>query len=177
MNTKPVPDSHHILECELWVPAAIDEVWTFASNPRNLAGISPPLYNVRVPEKAQTKDGERVHIAMSPLGLPITLKWISLLQNVVATGDKRQFVDVQEKGPFGFWKHTHSFTAGSAELKGERSLSNIKLTRPGTWIRDHVEYDMPFGVLGSLAHSLMVRRSLTSMFAYRRKKLAEYFQK
>ena len=40
---------------------------------------------------------------------------------------------------------------------------------------DRVTYALPFGLLGALAHRLVVRRTLERIFAYRRQRLAELF--
>jgi ligand-binding SRPBCC domain-containing protein len=63
-----------------------------------------------------------------------------------------RFVDVQLKGPYSFWHHTHTF-----EAKGE-----------GTLIRDEVRYALPFGPLGEIAHAMMVKRQLNTIFNFRR---------
>jgi len=34
-------------------------------------------------------------------------------------------------------------------------------------VRDHVEYALPFGILGDLVHLALVRRDLTRIFDYR----------
>ncbi len=41
----------------------------------------------------------------------------------------------------------------------------------GTVIRDVIEYDVGFGLLGKLAHKLLVRRQLQRTFEYRQKAL------
>ena len=61
------------------------------------------------------------------------------------------FVDRQLRGPYGLWHHRHEFTA----VPG------------GTRVRDHVEYALPFGILGDLVHLALVRRDLTRIFDYR----------
>ncbi len=42
-------------------------------------------------------------------------------------------------------------------------------------MHDRVEYALPFGPLGRLAHGLAVRRQLEEIFAYRQKTIAEIF--
>ena len=83
------------------------------------------------------------------------------------------FTDIQDKGPFKSWKHTHFFEEGAAEIEGLRSESKIKLHQRGTWVRDVVEYTMPMGAAGALAHQLFARRQLESMFAHRRRRMRE----
>ncbi len=52
-----------------------------------------------------------------------------------------KFVDVQEKGPYALWRHSHSFKdigSGATEMK------------------DRVEYAMPLGPLGEIAYHFFV---------------------
>ncbi len=60
-----------------------------------------------------------------------------------------KFVDVQEKGPYALWRHSHMFKSvggGATEMK------------------DRVEYAMPLGPLGEIAYYLFVARSLEQIF-------------
>ena len=41
---------------------------------------------------------------------------------------------------------------------------------------DHVEYELPFGLLGRIAHRLLVRRQLEQIFDYRRRVIGEMFR-
>jgi hypothetical protein len=40
---------------------------------------------------------------------------------------------------------------------------------------DEVEYALPFGVLGRLAHTFQVRRNVEQIFDYRQKQIARMF--
>ena len=40
---------------------------------------------------------------------------------------------------------------------------------------DEIIYQVPFGIFGSIAHILFVRRTLERIFRYRREKLDEIF--
>jgi hypothetical protein len=62
-----------------------------------------------------------------------------------------EFIDIQLKGPYTLWRHTHRFS----EVEG------------GTLIADTVAYDLPFGLLGRLVHRLQVARDLGQIFDYR----------
>ena len=64
-----------------------------------------------------------------------------------------RFVDVQKRGPYRLWEHTHTFEAQNE----------------GTLCRDAVRYT-PFG--GALMNSLFVRKDIEKIFNYRQKKLA-----
>jgi ligand-binding SRPBCC domain-containing protein len=69
-----------------------------------------------------------------------------------------RFVDIQLKGPYKLWEHTHLF-----ERDGDGA----------TVIHDRVRYSLPLGPLGAIAHWLFVRRDLKRIFDYRRDAVAE----
>lgn len=163
------------LACEIWLPAPIDEVWAFGSDPSNLASISPSFYGIKVSSDGPTREGSRVEISMNPFNVPLNLKWVSLISEIVDTGPQRQFVDVAEKGPFPYWRHQHLFEEGDAQVSGERSGATIKLKEKGTWVKDRVEYEVPLSFVGNFAHSLLIKRMLGEMFRHRSKKLREVF--
>ena len=71
----------------------------------------------------------------------------------------REFQDLQEKGPYREWVHTHTFVQ-----EGDA----VRMT-------DCVEYALPFGLAGRIAHALVVRRQLAGIFAFRRRAVEEIF--
>lgn len=151
---------------EIWVPAPLDEVWNFGSHPKNLAEISPPKMKVKIhySKTESPQNGDTVIIETQPVPLGPKIKWYSKIDEVVSSGDFRQFVDIQEKGPFKYWKHTHKFWSAP---NGQR--------KDGTMVSDFVEYALPLGALGSLAHFLFVRSELETMFAYRNAEFKKRF--
>ena len=66
------------------------------------------------------------------------------------------FTDVQLRGPYRLWHHTHTFEAH------ER----------GTIMGDLVRYALPLGPIGRLARAVVVRRDLDRIFDYRRDAVA-----
>jgi ligand-binding SRPBCC domain-containing protein len=128
----------------------LSEVFAFFGDPGNLQLLTPPLLNFRIltPVPIEMREGALIDYRISIRGIP--LRWQTRID---AYDPLRSFVDVQLRGPYRSWRHTHAFAA-----------------RPeGTEVRDHVEYSLPFGPFGTLAHTLFVRRDLETIFAYRRK--------
>jgi uncharacterized protein len=76
---------------------------------------------------------------------PLSIKWVARHQGYV---EGRQFQDIQERGPFHSWEHTHTVTP----LNDWTCL-----------LRDHIEYELPFGNLGKS----FVSRRLIATFVYR----------
>ena len=53
----------------------------------------------------------------------------------------------------------------------------LKEVGEGTKMTDEIIYQVPFGIFGTIAHVLFVRRTLERIFHYRRDKLDELFPK
>ena len=138
------------LHLETFIPSDIQAVWAFFSNPRNLARLSPEYLNFRImycPETEQVYNGMKIGYTLSPV-MHIPLRWESLIDEVILF---RQFKDIQTKGPYKLWEHTHIFETANK----------------GVTMKDHVLYRMPYGALGALAHRLFVKKQLNELFGYR----------
>jgi len=137
------------------VPRPLDEVFGFFSNPANLARITPPWLGFRMVTPLQEmREGLLIDYRIRPLGIP--QRWRSA---ITLWDPPNRFVDEQVVGPYRSWHHLHEFLA----------------VEDGTEIRDVVRYALPLGPLGRLAHALMVRRQLESIFAYRERVITESF--
>jgi ligand-binding SRPBCC domain-containing protein len=158
-----------LIQTEHWVAASLPTLFRFFADPRNLPLVSPPGSEVRlvsvrlVPppplanESVQGLAGVGSEIVVSfrlfphlPLRSQLTARIIELEWN-------RYFRDIQTKGPFKTFDHTHQFEA--AERDG----------RLGTIVRDAVRYDIGFGPLGRLANATVVRMQLAAMFRHRQR--------
>jgi ligand-binding SRPBCC domain-containing protein len=70
-------------------------------------------------------------------------------------------VDEQRVGPYKMWHHEHF----------------IKTIENGVLMTDIVSYKPPFGIVGSMANILLIKRKLTGIFAYRKKAIERRFGK
>jgi ligand-binding SRPBCC domain-containing protein len=146
--------SVHILERRQRVEVPIDEAFAFYGDARNLERITPPLlgFEVTTPEPIEMGVGTLIEYRLRLHRVPV--RWRTRIE---AWEPPRRFVDVQIKGPYSLWEHTHTF-----EEDG-----------PGaTMIGDRVLYSIPFGPLGELADRVLVRRDLRQIFDYRRDAVA-----
>ncbi len=135
------------------VPVPLDRTFDFFSRPENLARITPPWLGFRmVSGDVDMREGLRIEYRVKPLGLP--QKWIS---EITAYDPPHRFVDEQVHGPYARWRHEHRFRA-----VGDGT---------GTEVTDTVTYALPLGPIGRLAHGLLVRRQLESIFEYRKNSL------
>jgi ligand-binding SRPBCC domain-containing protein len=142
------------LECEMTVPIGLQETFSVFENPHNLARITPAWLGFRITsgERVTMRRGTEITYSIRWAGIP--LSWTSVITEYEPPF---HFVDEQARGPYRFWRHRHSFRPSTA----------------GTVVCDSVEYALPFGWLGRLAHGLIVGRQLRRIFDYRQKALAE----
>ncbi|QDV89252.1 Polyketide cyclase / dehydrase and lipid transport [Phycisphaerae bacterium RAS2] len=133
----------------------IGNVFSFFSDPHNLDLLTPPYMHFRI--ESQSPDhmaiGTRLLYTIRWRGLP--MRWLT---EIVEWEPGRRFVDQQIRGPYRRWHHTHTF-----EPDGD-----------GTIMEDIVEYALPLGPIGRLAHALMVRRDVHQIFDYRAQRIAEW---
>ncbi len=146
-----------VLERTQEIPAPLESVWKFFSDPANLARITPAGLRFRIvsPRPAAMQEGSRIEYRIR--WIVFRLRWVT---RITRWQPLLRFEDVQEKGPYRRWTHTHSF----------ESLG------PGvTRMRDRIEYELPLGLVGALVHVLFVRRQLAAIFDYRRRAIEEIF--
>jgi ligand-binding SRPBCC domain-containing protein len=145
----------HVLAREQLLPRPPDEVFPFFADAHNLEAITPPWLGFRVVTRMpiEMAPGTLIEYRLTLHRIPI--RW----RTTIAVWDPpRRFVDVQLKGPYRLWHHTHDFAPAPGG---------------GTLMRDTVRYALPFGPLGALAHRLLVRRDLAAIFDYRRDAVLE----
>jgi len=147
-------DTSHELITEQRLSRPPDEVFPFFSDPANLEQITPSFLRFRVlgATTPHLGNGTLIDYALRLHGIP--LRWQSLIESWMPN---RAFVDVQTRGPYALWRHTHEFEAVDG----------------GTVIRDRVRYRLPCGALGDLIAGSMVRRDLEAVFDFRRQRIEE----
>ncbi len=165
--------SYH-LEFEHWVLFPLVRVFAFFSNPENLPRIMPARNGTRLislnlvaPELATSQEaiGKAAGVGSTILTsflvfppLPFRRSWLA---RITEFEWNHHFADVQDEGPFKSWHHRHEF------------MSRSKAGVTGTTIRDVIDYEIGFGVLGSVANALFVRRQMENAFAERQRRLPE----
>jgi ligand-binding SRPBCC domain-containing protein len=141
------------------IPTDLETCWDFFSSPKNLKKITPNYMGfevlLEIPEKMYA--GLMIEYEVKPL-LGIPMKWITEITHV---DELKFFVDEQRKGPYKIWHHEHHF----------------KQVKNGIEMTDIVSYEIPFGILGKIAHPLVVKKKLTEIFDYRFQKVEEIFGK
>ena len=139
------------------LPITVEKAWDFLSDPRNLKLITPEYMGFQILNEEETEmyAGQIIQYIVTPvLGIPT--KWVTEITQVK---DKKYFVDEQRFGPYSLWHHKHF----------------IKAIPGGVEMIDIVDYKLPLGILGRIAHTLFVKRQLNQIFNYRYNKLIELF--
>jgi ligand-binding SRPBCC domain-containing protein len=149
--------SRHSIRRDIWVPRPRAEVFEFFSQAPNLERITPPFLNFHVltPEPIEMKEGALIEYKLRVRGVPI--RWLT---EITRWNPPYEFADVQLRGPYKRWDHTHRFLAENG----------------GTRMIDEVLYELPWGILGDVAHALIVRRDVEGIFRYRNEVIATSFQ-
>ena len=143
-----MPMAVHVLEREQWVPCPPEPTFELFSDAFALERITPPWLDFQVISSGplEMREGALIRYALRLHGLP--LRWLTRIE---VWEPPHRFVDVQLRGPYRLWIHSHTFLPRD----------------DGTAIVDRVRYQLPLGVLGELARLAVVRRDLERIFDYR----------
>jgi ligand-binding SRPBCC domain-containing protein len=140
------------------IPITIEEAWNFFSDPQNLLTITPPFLQLKIKSDVSEKKifkGQEIIYTVKPI-FSIPLSWKTEITEVVPG---EMFVDNQVSGPYKLWHHRHTF----------------KAIGDGVEMTDIVHYQLPFGVLGTIAHKIAVKKKLHDIFTFRTLKINEVF--
>lgn len=142
------------------LPISVAEAWDFFSTPKNLSKITPEHMGFEIlyisgGEKAYAGQIIRYNVSVLP---GIKMHWVTEITQVK---EGVHFIDEQRFGPYALWHHQHHFK----EVPG------------GVEMTDEVNYAIPFGILGRLAHSLFVGGEVNRIFDHRYHLLEKYFGK
>ena len=147
----------HKLEREQIIATDLNTAWEFIRRPQNLNRITPDDMTFEIISDVPEEMYNGLIIEYR-IGIPFIGKqpWLSEIKHVK---DHHSFVDEQRIGPYSLWYHYHEI---SEHINGVRFV-------------DMVHYSLPFGLLGSIAHSVYVKRQLNYIFGYREKAMSEVF--
>jgi ligand-binding SRPBCC domain-containing protein len=141
------------------VPLNKQQAWDFLSDPKNLSTIMPQDMGFEILSGADRPmfAGQIIQYNVTPI-LGIKTKWVTEITQVKHL---EYFVDEQLYGPYAMWHHKHF----------------IKEIEGGVEMEDIIDYKVPLGWLGQLAHPILVKPKLDEIFKYRKMKLEELFGK
>jgi ligand-binding SRPBCC domain-containing protein len=144
----------YVLRCEQWIPQPMPDVFAFFADARNLEAITPPWLGFQIlsPAPISMAPGTLIEYRLRWHWLP--MRWVT---EIHSWDPPIGFVDVQLRGPYRLWEHSHRFQAVDG----------------GTRMCDMVRYALPFGLVGRLAHAWVVKADLEEIFDYRARKVSE----
>ncbi len=136
------------------MPVRAEEVFEWHMRKWAFQRLAPPWDRLRVLDDGNPiRNGSRAEIELS-LG-PLRRLWTAEHRGIEPG---HQFRDVQIRGPFARWEHTHTIEPEGAEA---------------SWLEDHIDFTPPYGVLGHWLGRTFIRRKLQSTFEYRHRTLAD----
>lgn len=141
------------LSSKQYLPIGISEAWEFISNPANLKVITPEHMGFEIIDGADRKmfPGQIIQYNVKPFP-GYSTKWVTEITHVKQGS---YFVDEQRFGPYSLWHHKHFIN----EIAG------------GVEMQDIIHYKLPFGILGQIAHPILVKKQLEQIFKHREQKL------
>ena len=140
-------EARYELRARTVIDASLDQTFAFFSKAANLGVITPAAMSFsilgQVPPMAMgAMIDYRVRVG------PLPVRWRT---RITTWEPGRRFADLQEKGPYRFWWHEHTFQADG----------------PRTVMEDRVYYTPPLGLFGRLANRFFIRSTLRKIFQYR----------
>jgi ligand-binding SRPBCC domain-containing protein len=144
----------HTFTTSMALPLPRDRVFAFFAEATNLQRITPPElgFEIVTPLPIHLQEGTRLTYRLRLFGVPFT--WHSEIQR---WHPPEEFVDMQLRGPYTRWVHTHRFREESG----------------ATMIEDEVQYALPYAPFGELVYPL-VRLQLHRIFQYRQQAIRRY---
>lgn len=136
-----------VYERRVLLPVSAAEAFAWHERRGAFLRLQPPWEHVTLLSAEGIRDGQRAELQMK-IG-PFTQMWTAEHRGYLAG---RQFQDVQVRGPFAAFEHTHRITPQD---------------RNSCWLIDHIEYELPGGAWGQVIGGRFVRSKLERVFRYR----------
>lgn len=150
------------------VAAPFETVWDFHSTTDGLEAVTPKWMNIRIdsvfgpdgdPDPDILEAGAVVEASVRPFDVGPRQDWRSEITARERSDGTAYFTDVMHDGPFEYWEHTHLFYAD-----GDATL-----------VRDSIEYELPFGILGDIAGPF-AKVGFEPMFRFRHRRTRELLE-
>ncbi|HVZ81551.1 MAG TPA: TIGR01777 family oxidoreductase [bacterium] len=136
-----------LFEKESRIEVPVEELFRWHTQGPAFERLAPPWEKVHVLERTGgLQDGGKVVLQVRQG--PVALEWTAVHRDYI---EGKQFVDEQVRGPFARWIHTH-------QTRSDGPQASI--------LKDHIEYQPPFGPLGALASGYL-RSKIERTFRFR----------
>jgi len=148
----------HYLHRQQLIPASLEQVWEYFSDPRNLNELTPPdmRFHILTEPLLRMYQGQVIEYRVEFIrGLPSP--WLTEIAHV---RELEYFVDEQRLGPYQFWYHEHTFRAAAG----------------GVLMTDQVTYSIGYGPLGDFLNAVWIANRLRGIFDFRAEKIKTVFK-
>jgi ligand-binding SRPBCC domain-containing protein len=143
-----------IIEKSVTIAAPIEAVFDFHLDQKNLELISPDWMKTKLIRESGSDLGKIVEVKVVQYNI-FPSRWIVRTEEY----DRPvRLTDLMLSGPMKSFRHERTFSQPCASL---------------TELKDHIEYEVPFGLIGKIADSVSIRKMLEQMFDYRHTKTKE----
>jgi ligand-binding SRPBCC domain-containing protein len=144
----------YVFSRRLLLPYPREEVFAFFERPENLQRLTPPSLGFRMlTPSVVMREGALMDYTIRLLGVPV--RWTTFIDSY---DPPRAFSDVQLRGPYSYWHHTHRFESKDG----------------GTLMTDEVRYLLPLEPVGRIALPL-VAWQLDRIFRFRSQAIRAVF--
>jgi hypothetical protein len=146
-----------IIEKSIAIQAPIEAVFDFHLDTKNLGLISPPWMKTKLIRESGEGLGKIIEMQVVQYNV-FPSHWLVRIEEY-----DRPFrlTDLVLSGPMKYFRHERTFSQPCASL---------------TEIKDHLEYEVPFGAIGKIADKLSIRKMMEQMFEYRHKMTKEILE-
>ncbi len=135
----------------------IEKAFEFHTDTNNLKQISPSSVKVEIKKiELPLKLNSEIEMCVTQFGF-FKSNWKVKISQYI---ENEIIGDYMLKGPFKYWYHRHCF-----DLQAGKTI-----------MTDRVDYDMPFGFIGDIAHTLFAKKMIQNMFEFRHKKTKEILE-
>ena len=138
------------------IHALLIDVFAFYNDLNNLVRITPSSMKMEILNvDGNMRKGTRIEMRFRPW-----LFFVDWTAVIAEHEPNRNFMDVQEKGPFAKFQHRHEFQA----------------VQEGTRLVDVIEYELPLYPLSRPVEKLFVERKLRRMLKHRHERTRMYLE-
>lgn len=145
----------NIYEKTVQIDTTLQELFNFHTDTNNLIRITPLNIKAELLTKnVEIKKDAILKIKTIKNFLPMT--WVVKIEDI---NEPNLLVDTALSSPFAYWRHSHIFYEENGKV----------------FMKDKVEYKLPFGFIGKLFIPL-VKKELEDMFSFRHNITKEYLE-